>query len=89
MSRRTAADLAAALLGVDLDGARCAGSGREFVDPSPIDVDDLIREWCWRCPVVGRCRAAADELAPFDFLTVMGARAYAKGEPVDGFEVAS
>jgi hypothetical protein len=87
--KRNAADLAALLFAVDLDDAACAGAPVEFVDPSPADVDDLIRDWCHHCPVVGRCREYGDTLAPHEWLTVMGARAYDKGEPVDGWEVAS
>lgn len=70
----------------------CAGAfahGVEFIDPAPADVPDIIRSYCHRCPVVGHCREEADRLAPFRHLTVMGARAYDKGEPVDGWEVAS
>lgn len=57
----------------------------EFVDPSPADVPELVRDWCFRCTVVGHCREEADRLAPFKHLTVMGGRAYQRGEPVDGF----
>lgn len=64
-------------------------SGVEFVDPSPADVDDIIRAFCRRCPVVGACREEADRLAPFRHATVMGARFYLEREPVDGWEAAS
>ena len=88
-ARSSAADLAAALLGIDLEGAACAGASVEFVDPSPMDVDVLIRDYCHRCPVAGRCREFGDSLAPFKHGVIYGARWYQASEPVDGFEVAS
>ena len=69
--------------------AACAGATVEFVDPSPGDVPELLRTYCWRCVVVGHCREQADRDAPHKWPVVLGARFYAKGEPADGWEVAS
>lgn len=85
MSRRSAADLAAMLLGVDLDGSACAGSGREFVDVGPVEGRELVEQFCWRCPVVGRCRTYGDDLAPHAFMSVYGARVYERDEPAEGY----
>ena len=72
------------------EGAACRDAYRlqppvEFVDPPPADVEHIVREFCWRCPVVGACREEADRLAPFRHPTVMGARFYLEREPVDGW----
>jgi hypothetical protein len=87
------ASLVAALVGdVNLDGAACAGAfagGAEFVDPDPGDVELLIRAYCHRCVVVGRCREYGDSLAPHKVPSIYGARFYGKAEPLDGWEVAS
>lgn len=63
-------------------------SGVEFVDPSPTEADDIIRSFCWRCPVVGACRTFGDETAPHRHAVIYGARYYAEREPVDGWEIA-
>lgn len=75
------------------EDAACAGAftrGDELVDPDPAEVGRLIRDYCHRCPVVGRCREQGDALAPFKkYGAIYGARYYAPGEPVEGWEVAS
>ncbi len=70
--------------------ARCSGAyaeGDEFA--GVIDHDtarDLIRRYCWRCPVVGPCREVADAGAPYKLHDyVAGARHYQRGEPRDGW----
>ena len=89
VSRRTAAALLEQLATADLEGAACAGSGVEFIDPAPSDVDALVRAWCHRCVVVGRCRAIGDQLAPFKkHGAIYGARYYAADEPAEGWAVA-
>lgn len=63
-------------------------SGVEFVDPPPLEVDGIIREFCWRCPVVGACRTFGDDNAPHRHAVIYGARFYAEREPADGWEIA-
>lgn len=70
------------------EDAACRDAWRsrmEFVEPPPSDVDDLIRTYCWACPVVGACRTFGDETAPHKHAVIFGARYYAAGEPVDGY----
>jgi hypothetical protein len=67
------------------EGAACAGSGVEFVDPDPSDAPDIVRTWCWKCPVVGPCRSIGDQLAPHRHPVIFGARLFDAGEPVDGW----
>lgn len=72
--------------------SRCAGAfrhGDEFVDVAPTDAQRLVDTYCRPCPVIALCRAEGDRTAPHKWATVMGGRHYAKGEPVDGWEVAS
>jgi hypothetical protein len=87
--KRQPVDLIAVLLAdVDaLDGAACAGSNAPFVDVTDAQALEVIRAYCWRCPAVGRCRAVGDALAPHEWPSVFGARHYASGEPVDGWDV--
>lgn len=72
----------------------CVGAfrqGDEFVDViDPERARDLIRRYCLACVVVRDCRAEADRGAPYKLHDyVAGARHYQKGEPLDGWEVAS
>lgn len=74
--------------------AACAGAyavGDEFVDVIDNDTArDLITRYCHRCTVVGACREEADRGAPYKLHDyVAGARHYGKGEPLNGWEVAS
>lgn len=94
MPRDNLADLAAAMRQPWRSEAACIGAykaGDEFVDVIDHDVArDLIRRYCWACPVVGYCRAEADARAPYKlFDYVAGARHYQRGEPVDGWGAAS
>lgn len=68
-----------------------SANGDEFVDVGDEETArDLIRRYCWVCPVVGMCREVAEQGAPYRLYDyVAGARHYRKGEPVDGWEVAS
>ena len=50
----------------------------------------LIARYCTGCRVVRPCRELADSNAPYRlFGYVAGARFYQRGEPRDGWEVAS
>lgn len=68
------------------DAACDVRDGREWVDPEPADVDDLLRI-CRHCPVVAPCREQGDAEAPHRHPVVQGARFYGKGEPRDGWQV--
>jgi hypothetical protein len=67
------------------EGAACLGCRAEFVDVPADLARGLVESWCWRCPVVGRCRELGDRLAPHPWRSVYGARVYAAGEPADGW----
>jgi hypothetical protein len=88
MTGRGLSDLAALARQTWREDAACAGAPFEFVDPDPSTVDDLIRTYCHACPAVGSCRRQGDAEAPHPYPVVMGARFYAKGEPVDGWDAA-
>lgn len=70
-------------------GAKCAGSGREFIDVDPLEGCALVAEFCIGCPVIAECRAVGDDLAPHRFASVYGGRHYERDEPRDGWGVAS
>ena len=59
-----------------LDGAACTGAPSEFVDVLEVDAEQLVRAYCYRCTVVGRCREVGDALMPHAHPSVYGGRLY-------------
>ena len=59
-----------------LEDANCLGAPAELVDVAQAAAADVIRAYCWRCPVVLECRAVGDAGAPHRFASVFGGRYY-------------